>query len=87
MNEITDKRITRRRLEQYAADLSARDLSLLCDLEDCRSLTTGQIARLRFEEDRANPSAALRAATRTVTRLKKPPSTGALAVCAAAPAA
>jgi len=72
VNDINqDKRITRRRLGQYAIDLPARDLSLLFDLEDCRHLTTGQIARLRFEEDHANPTAALRAANRAVTRLKE----------------
>ena len=72
MNEINqDKRISRRRLEQYVTDLPARDLNLLCDLEDCRHLTTGQIARLRFEQDHANPTAALRAANRAVTRLKE----------------
>jgi hypothetical protein len=62
--------ITQRKLEQCARDLSERDLCLLCDLEVCRYLTTGQLARLRFEADCANPDAALRAANRTVNRLK-----------------
>jgi len=62
--------ITQRRLERYDTDLPKRDLILLCDLEDCRYLTTGQIARLRFEDDHANPDAALRAANRMVNRLK-----------------
>ena len=79
MNEINKNenlragipRITQKRLEQYALELLPRDLSIMLDLEDCRYLTTGQISRLRFEEDHANPTAALRAANRTITRLKK----------------
>jgi len=64
-------RITQKRLGQYAMELLPRDLSILLDLEDCRYLTTRQISRLRFEEDHANPAAALRATNRAVTRLKK----------------
>ena len=79
MNEMTKNeppqadipRVTQKRLEQYAQELLPRDLSILLDLEDCRYLTTGQISRLRFETDHANPDASLRAANRTVTRLKK----------------
>jgi len=73
MSEINKpaSRISQRKLERYTAELPERDLCLLYDLEDCRYLTTDQIARLRFEKDHANPGAALRAANRMLNRLKK----------------
>lgn len=69
--EETAARISRRQLENLAGNFREREQAILQSLGDCRYMTTGQISRLRFEADHANCDASLRAANRTITRLKK----------------
>lgn len=59
------------RLLSHLADaLSERDLRILHDLEEFRLLTTRQIQRLHFADGHATISAATRACTRVMGRLK-----------------
>lgn len=59
-----------RLLSQLADALSDRDLQILHDLEEFRLLTTRQIQRLHFGDGHATISAATRACTRVMGRLK-----------------
>lgn len=59
-----------RLISQLTEALSDRDLRILHDLEEFRLLTTRQIQRLHFAEGHATISAATRACTRVMTRLK-----------------
>ncbi|MEH3138767.1 MAG: replication-relaxation family protein [Mycobacterium kyogaense] len=59
-----------RLLSQLADALSDRDLRILHDLEEFRLLTTRQIQRLHFADGHATISAATRACTRVMGRLK-----------------
>lgn len=60
-----------RLLSQLADALSDRDMRILHDLEEFRLLTTRQIQRLHFTEGHATISAATRACTRVMGRLKR----------------
>ncbi|GHU53584.1 hypothetical protein AGMMS49975_12030 [Clostridia bacterium] len=64
------KRISKRKLGEYNRVLSERDKAILRSLKECRFLKTGQVQRLHFG-DAATPSAALRAASRALTRLQR----------------
>lgn len=57
-------------LSHLADALSDRDLRILHDLEEFRLLTTRQIQRLHFADGHATISAATRACTRVMGRLK-----------------
>ncbi len=59
-----------RLLSQMADALSERDLHILHDIEELRLLTTRQIQRLHFTDGHATVSAATRACTRVMSRLK-----------------
>jgi hypothetical protein len=59
-----------RLLTHLAESLSDRDLRILHDLEEFRLLTTRQIQRLHFADGHATISAATRACTRVMGRLK-----------------
>jgi hypothetical protein len=59
-----------RLLSHLAESLSDRDLRILHDLESFRLLTTRQIQRLHFADGHATISAATRACTRVMGRLK-----------------
>jgi hypothetical protein len=59
-----------RLLSQLVDTLSERDLRILHDLEEFRLLTTRQIQRLHFADGHATISAATRACTRVMGRLK-----------------
>lgn len=60
----------KRLLSQLSDALSERDLRILHDLEEFRLLTTRQIQRLHFADGHASVSAATRACTRVMGRLK-----------------
>jgi len=62
-------RLSRRQLENMAVDMQGRDRAIMEALENCRYMTTGQVADFGFT-DHANPSAAQRAANRTMHRLR-----------------
>lgn len=64
------RRLSRQQLEETAARLSDRDRQVLAAIQHYRYLLTGQIQRLYFTEA-ATPSAAHRAATRTLKRLRE----------------
>lgn len=59
-----------RLLSHLTEALSDRDLRILRDLEEFRLLTTRQIQRLHFSDGHATISAATRACTRVMSRLK-----------------
>jgi hypothetical protein len=59
-----------RLLSQLSEALSERDLRILHDLEEFRLLTTRQLQRLHFADGHATISAATRACTRVMSRLK-----------------
>ena len=63
------KYLPKRRLEELERVLSERDKAILGSLQNCRYLVTGQVSRLHFT-DNANPTAALRAANRAMTKLR-----------------
>ena len=63
------KYLPKRRLEELDSILSERDKTILRSLQNCRYLITSQIQRLHFT-DSINPIAALRAANRTMQKLK-----------------
>nr|WP_325239683.1 replication-relaxation family protein [uncultured Oscillibacter sp.] len=62
------RRLSRQQLEEAATRLSDRDRVILTAAQRYRYLLTGQIQRLYFA-DAATPSAALRAASRTLKKL------------------
>lgn len=62
-------RISRKQLEDILPALTDRDKDILRSVRACRYLTTGQIGRLHFTES-TTASAALRAASRNLSRLK-----------------
>ena len=64
------RRLSRQQLEETAARLSDRDRQILTAIQRYRYLLTGQLQRLDFTEA-ATPSAAHRAATRTLKRLRE----------------
>lgn len=63
-------RLSRRKLEEIDIALSQRDKEVLHAIQRHRYLMTRQIQRLQFT-DAANPSAALRAASRNLKKLKE----------------
>lgn len=63
------RRLSRQQLEEAATRLSGRDREILITVQRYRYLLTGQIQRLHFIES-ATPTAAHRAATRALRRLK-----------------
>ncbi len=64
------QRVSRRQLQELDSRLGERDRELLKAVQQYRYLMTGQIQRLLFA-DAANPSAGLRAASRTLKKLSK----------------
>lgn len=68
MKNTTITRISKRRLYQYRQTMTRRDQAVLRSIQICHYLKTDQVQRLHFG-DAATPSAALRAATRTLTKL------------------
>jgi len=68
--EETAARVSSRQLENMAVDMQGRDQAILQTLRSCRYMTTGQVADFGFA-DHANPSAAQRAANRTMNRLRE----------------
>ena len=64
------RRFSRQQLEETAARLSDRDRQMLAAIQRYRYLLTGQIQRLYFT-GAATPSAAHRAATRSLKRLRE----------------
>lgn len=63
-------RISRQRLEEIAASLSDRDREVISSIQRFRYLMSSQVQRLHFT-DAATPSAALRAASRCLKRLRE----------------
>ena len=61
-------RVSKRRLKEYECTLSDRDKAILRQIQNCRFIQTDQVGRLHFRRA-ATPSARLRAATRSLTRL------------------
>lgn len=72
------ERISRKHLEALVPTLIERDNNILTALRRCRYLTTKQIQRLYFT-DASNPTAGLRAANRSLKRLKELELVGSLA--------
>lgn len=66
----TPQRVSRRQLQELDSRLGKRDRELLKAVQQYRYLMTGQIQRLLFT-DAANPSAGLRATSRTLKKLSK----------------
>lgn len=64
------RRLSRQQLEETAARISDRDRQVLAAIQRYRYLLTGQLQRLYFIEA-ATPSAAHRAATRSLKRLRE----------------
>jgi len=62
------KRISKSKLIEYNRDLSERDKAVLRSVKICKFIKTDQAGRLHFG-GAASPSAALRAVTRTLTKL------------------
>ncbi len=65
----SSKRISKKQLEELDVSLASRDKEILCAIQRHRYLMTGQIQRLLFT-DAASPSAALRATSRNLKKLK-----------------
>lgn len=63
-------RISRRQLEEISARLSERDMQIITSVQRYRYLMTSQLQRLHFT-DAATPTAALRAASRTLKKLRE----------------
>jgi len=63
------KYLPKRRLEELDRILSAKDKAILCSLQNCRYLTTGQIWRLHYI-DCVNPTAGQRAANWGTAKLR-----------------
>lgn len=64
------RRISRQQLEEISEDLSERDWQIITAIQRYRYLLTGQLQRLHFT-DAATPSAALRAASRNLKKLRE----------------
>lgn len=64
-----DKRISKRQLMELDLSLGNRDKEILRSIQRYRYLMTGQVQRLLFT-DAANPSAGLRATSRSLKKLK-----------------
>lgn len=64
------RRISRQRLEEIAASLSERDKAVISSIQRFRYLMSSQVQRLHFT-DAATPSAALRAASRCLKKLRE----------------
>jgi len=73
----TAARMSRKQLENMAVDFQGRDRAIMEALENCRYMTTGQVADFGFS-DHANQGAAQRAANRTMNRLREMGLTSAL---------
>jgi len=63
-----NKRISKRRLTEYIQTLSDRDKAVLRAIKQCKFIQTDQVGQLHFQ-DSVTPSARLRAANRTLTKL------------------
>jgi hypothetical protein len=63
-------RISQLHLDEIYTRLSERDKEVLSSIRQCRYLSSRQIQRLHFTES-ANPAAALRAASRSLKKLKE----------------
>lgn len=64
------RRISRQQLEEISSHLSERDSQIITALQRHRYLLTSQIRRLYFT-DAATPTAGLRAASRTLKKLRE----------------
>lgn len=64
------RRLSRQRLEEISAKLSERDRQIIDAIQRYRYLLTSQIQRLHFT-DAATPTAALRAASRALKKLRE----------------
>lgn len=64
------KRVSRRKLEEYKTILGTRDKAIIRSIQAYRYLSTSQISRLLFL-DAPTKSAALRAASRNLNKLKE----------------
>ena len=64
------RRLSRQQLEEASASLGERDREIIRAIQRYRYLLTGQIQRLYFL-DAATPSAALRAASRALKKLRE----------------
>lgn len=64
------RRLSRQRLEEITANLNGRDKQVLAAVQRYRYLLTSQLQRLYFA-DAATPTAALRAASRCLKRLRE----------------
>ena len=64
------RRISRQRLEEIAASLNERDKAAISSIQRFRYLMSSQVQRLHFM-DAATPSAALRAASRCLKKLRE----------------
>lgn len=65
---MSDTRLSKRRLLEIDNGFSDRDRTVLCTIQKCRYITTGQLQRLHFT-DAATPMTALRATSRNLTKL------------------
>ena len=63
-------RVSRRRLERVASSLHDRDRAILYALRESRFMTSKQVSRQHFEADHTNPTAAQRAANRSMHKLQ-----------------
>lgn len=64
------RRVSRRRLEEISAQLSERDFEVITSIQRYRYMLTSQLQRLYFA-DSATPTAALRAASRALKKLRE----------------
>lgn len=64
------RRISRQRLEEISENLSERDYQVIVSIQHYRYLLTSQLQRLHFT-DAATPTAALRAASRSLKKLRE----------------
>lgn len=64
------RRVSRQQLKEISARLNERDFELITSIQRYRYLMTGQIQRLHFT-DAATPTAALRAASRSLKKLRE----------------
>lgn len=63
-------RLSRQQLETISASLSERDIQIITSIQNYRYLLTSQVQRLHFS-DAATPTAALRAASRNLKKLRE----------------
>ena len=78
MELLPEKRkISKKRLEELTRIIGERDLEILKDLEKCKYLTSNQIRRLHFNNS-TTETASLRAASRSLSKLRNYGALGAL---------